>query len=176
MTIKRLTVAEIDSAIAGIRTTGAAYELAVHTCAVQCLILVAEHGDWTKGADLLNAVPKGMRREGLSLWFTHFSNKKLRFQLDKDTQLYRGRLDSERTVADFNIDDANETTFADLTPEPKASTLTLEKLIASIERVANNTKRNADGSPKVDETARASAAFLVAQFRARQKAAVQQAA
>lgn len=176
MTITRKTVAEIDSAIAGIRTNGAAFERTVHECAVQCLILVAEHGDWTKGADLLNAVPKGMRREGLSLWFTHFSNKKLRFQLDKDSQLYRGRLDTDRAVADFDVEGANETTFADLTSEPKVSTLTLEKFIASVERVANNTKKNADGTAKVDETTRATAAFLVAQYRGKQKAAIQQAA
>lgn len=165
-TITLKPVAEINEAISQIRVSGASFYQLVHETAVQTLAHTAQHGDYMPALNLLNALPKGTRRNGLAKWFEVFSNKKLRFQVDNETGQYRGRLDSDRAVADFNVEAANETNFADLTKEPPVnSTLDLEKFIGQITRVANNTKKNEDGSDKVDPTTRAMAARMVAQYR-----------
>jgi hypothetical protein len=162
MTIVRKSIEAIVEAIGQVAATGAAFQVLVHETAVQTLLLVREEGDWGPARDLMNAMPKGARREALAIWFKRFSNDKLRFSTVKETGLYKGHLSSDRALSDFDVDGAAAVNFADLTTEPKASTFTLEQLIKTLQAKATNTKVNDDGTPKVDERARAMASKLLA--------------
>lgn len=161
-TIAKRAIEDVIKSITQVAETGAAFQTLVHETAVQCLMLVRDESDYGPARDLMNAVPRGIRREALGTWFKKFSNRKLSFSLNDKTSLYVGHLAGERAVSDFDVEAANATTFADLTKEPLASTFDVEKLIKILQGKAGNTKVNADGSPKVTEAARALASKMLA--------------
>lgn len=162
MAINKISIEDLREMIQRVSVTGATFQALVHDAAVQSLIVVRDEGDYGPARDLMNAVPKGVRREGLGIWFNRFSNGKLKVLRNNETGLYDCKLSKDRAVTDFDVEGAAKINFADLTKEPKANTFTLEKLIKQLQSKANNTDLNDDGTPKVDEPARAMAAKLLA--------------
>lgn len=163
MKVIKKEVSAILANIASIKATGVQFYTLAHETAVDCLYLVQQTGDWAPAAELMNALPSGTRRNAMAFWFSEFSSKKLRFTLDKDSGLYRGRLDSDRAVHHFRVDEAADISFADFSKEPAAgTTLTLDKLIAMLGRTATNTKVKKGGVVAVDEKARVAASKALA--------------
>lgn len=161
--IEILSQAAVMSVIGEIKTRASTLQASIHQAAVSTLDHCREHGDYRGALALVNALPNGQRVEGLIAWFTHFSNGKLTFK--KDQHGVRTAKLAARDASDFDMEAAMLTDFGALTKEPKASTLTVEKLIKMIESKANNTELNTDGTPKVDEATRAMGAKLVAHYR-----------
>lgn len=166
-TLKILSPEAIESNIGTISTTGAAFQALVHETAVSCLSHIAQHGDTRLATKLMNAMPKGARREGLAVWFQKFSSKKLNFRLDPETHLYVAKLHADRAVSDFKVEDADATPFWEASKEVRPGrTFGIEQLLAELRRKAMG-GNNADGTPKVDEPTRKLCAELVAQISTR---------
>lgn len=133
----------------------------IHTLAVSCLAHVRDHGNTTLILNLINALPKGVRREGLAVWIGRFSNSKLSVRLSGDA--YTAKLDKKREATDFDIDGAWTTPFYELTKEKRpGESLTVEKLVAWLKKKANEDGTFDDGTPKVSVEAQDLAAALVA--------------
>ena len=166
MSIKLLTQTEVSEAIPALATNAANVQATIHQIGCSILEHTRQHGDYTGAERLCNALPRGQRVKALAFWFRHFSNGKLTLAVAKDTKMWVGKLAKDRDFADFDVDSAMETTFADLTSEKDPTTLTLEKFIKGLERTANN-DATFDGTsiPKVAPEARAVAATLVAAYR-----------
>lgn len=121
----------------------------IHNVAVSCLAHVRDHGDTTLAVDLLKALPNGQRVKALAVWFSHFSNSKLTLRLDNESGEWVAKLDKQRTVADFDVEGAVVTNYADLTTEKDPQPLTVEKFLRMIEKVANDDKVLTTGERKV---------------------------
>jgi len=165
MTVSILSVAECRTAIGEIKGSARSLQDRIHTVAVSCLAHVRDHGDWTLATGLLDVLPNGQRVKALAHWFGHFSNGKAKFSLDKATGAWTCDLAKDRTDGDFDVDGANEVTFADLTTEAEARTMDTKVFEKTMARYANNDKLNKDGSPKVTPEARALAARVVSLIR-----------
>jgi len=140
-------------------------ESEIHLIATSILLHTQQHGDYTAAVTLLNGLPRGTRVKALAFWFKHFSSEKLTFSVNEDKQ-YVGKLDKDRSESDFKIDEAWQTTFADLTNEVEPKSLTVEKLIKTMTRNAVNTEMHDDGiTPKVTPEARELASKIVAFVR-----------
>ena len=160
------TAALIEKCIKGAVDTQAD----IHIAAVSTLDHIREHGNTTGATRLLNGLPRGLRVKGLAEWFKHFSNGKCSPGLNPQTKQWQVELAKDRTDADFNVAESMNVTFADLTEEKNPVTLTADKFLKNLKRIASNTSLNKDNSPKVAPEARA-LAMQVVQFIATQKAA-----
>jgi hypothetical protein len=159
MSIIKINAQDVASRI--LKLAGAAKNVQdeIHTLAVACLDHVKEHGNTTLTVNLLNALPKGVRREGLAVWFGQFSSSKLTLKLVDGA--YTAKLDKKRVEEDFLIEEADATPFYDLTKEKRpGETMTVEKLAAWIKKRANDDTEFTDGTPKVSEEARDLAAAI----------------
>lgn len=165
MSIVLLTQADAVKAIDTLAADAKSVQERIHVIACSTLDHARAHGDYTGCLRLLNALPNGQRVKALNTWFTHFSNKKLKFKFDKDSKTWVGEIAKERKDEDFKVAEAMETSFADLTNEVAPRTMTLEGLLKWLERQSNNSDTNADGTPKVSDDARIAAARLVASGR-----------
>ena len=173
MTIALIPAETLRARITKLSGACAEIEGEIHALLVQGLAHIAHNacGDWTILAGVMNALGKGQRREAAAVWAGKFSNGKLSVAVDSKTNTYRCKLKEGWTITDFDIEAANETTYADLTAEVRPQTMDVAKFIKTIERVANNDKLNDDGSPKVSPGARAFAANVVAFIRKAELAA-----
>ncbi len=156
---------ELGARIMALKSSSRNVETEIHACAVAVLAHTRDHGDWTSGVDLMNALPRGQRVQALAFWFRHFSNGKLSYSQDPKTKEWKGKLDKERVPGDFKVEEAIGTTFADLTTEQAPRTVDLKMLLKSIASKAVNTELNKDGSPKVDPAAREVASKILAFVR-----------
>ncbi len=157
-----LTQSAVLAQIAVIGATAKTLQTDIHVCAVSTLDHVRVHGDTRGVVALLNALPNGQRVKGLAAWYRSFSNGKLTLKPNKDSKEWEATLSKDRVDADFNMDGAEETDYGSFTVEVAPQTLTLDKMLKKIEGFSTNDEKNADGSPKVDDAARAMAAELVA--------------
>lgn len=164
MNIEIISKQDVMEFIAGIKTSAVKLQAEIHQIAVSTLDHCREHGDYRGALALVNALPNGQRVEGLIVWYQTFSNGMLTFKKGANGERSCA-LSAKRVDADFDIQAAMLTDFGALTKEAKPATFTVEKLIKSIEQKANNVELNVDGTPKVDEAARAMSAKLVAYYR-----------
>lgn len=165
MSITILDKVGCAKAIKTLARNAAAVQARIHQVAVSALAHIRDHGDTTIATGLMDALPKGQRREALSYWFTHFSNEKFTMKQDKESGKWVGNLAKlkDRSPEDFRVDESMLTTFAELTKEKKVgSTFTVEQLVKKLTTLANEDGVNEDGSPKVEEAARDMAANLLA--------------
>jgi hypothetical protein len=170
MKITLLSLQETMPRIAKLGESAKAVQEEIHLIAVSCLAHVRDHGDVRPMAALLNALPNGQRVRGLVAWARNFSSRKLAIKQD-DKKLWVVEVLSERIAEDFKVDDAMNITFADFTAEKDPTAVTLDSFIKNLSRTANNTEMHKDGiTPKVTPEARAAAAYLVSQWRAKQVA------
>jgi len=135
----------------------------IHVAAWNALDHTRVHGDYSNALKLLNALPNGTRVKSLAYWFTKMSSGKFRPLQNGKTKVYEcEKLGADRTDADFLMDQAEVTNFADLTSEKDPAPLTLDKFIKGLKRTAEN-----DGVfegtdiPKVAPEARALALQIV---------------
>lgn len=168
--IKLLSLQETGPRIEALAKNAKAVQDEIHLIAVSCLAHARDHGDIRPTAQLLNALPNGQRVRGLVTWCRNFSSKKLGIKQDA-AKLWVVEIQSERTPEDFKVDEAMNITFADFTVEKDPESVTVESLIRNLSRTANNDEMHKDGkTPKVSPEARAIAAFLVAEYRAKKVA------
>lgn len=155
--LSRDTIADRISALAKLASD---VQDEAHILAVSTLDHIREFGDFRGAVALVNALPRSIRKEAVSVWFEEFSNHRFTVRLNKDTGKYEGKL-RDRNEDDFRIAEAAGTPFWDLTPEKRpGNTMTLEKFLSMLKGKANNDKLNDDGSPKVDPQVRELAAKL----------------
>jgi hypothetical protein len=137
----------------------------IHLAACSTLDHARAHGDWTGITRLMDTLPRSQRVQALKVWYSEFSNGRVSLSIDPDTKSWRVNKDKfgGRTEADFRIDDAMETTYADLTKEKDPTTLGLVKFLKSLERTATNAE-NFPGTdvPKVSVSTRDVASRIVA--------------
>jgi hypothetical protein len=168
MAIRILTAAECSTAIGRIAAGGKSLQARIHTVAVSTLEHARAHGDITLACRLLDALPNGVRVKSLAYWYSHFSNGKLKLSVDKKTNQWKHNPEAfkDRTDADFDIEGADATSFADLTTEKSPETLTVAALEKMLAKVANNNDFFPGTSiPKVEPLAQELAARLVAKLR-----------
>ncbi|MGA3251817.1 MAG: hypothetical protein ABSD12_27325 [Paraburkholderia sp.] len=137
MSIRILTSAECSTAIGRIAAAGKVLQDRVHTVAVSTLDHIRQHGDYTLAVRLLDALPNGVRVKSLAYWYSHFSKGKVKFSQNKD-KTWKCNLAADRTDADFDIEGAYATTFADLTSEKSPETLDVKALEKWLARTAGN--------------------------------------
>jgi hypothetical protein len=172
-----LNQSDVVSFIAQIGERATTLTSDIHLAACSTFQHAMKYGDWTGITRLLDSLPKSQRVKALAFWYTTFSNGRISLSVDPETKLYRVNKDkfAGRSDADFRLDEALETTYADLTAEKDPTTLGLEKYIKSMERTATNAG-NFEGTsiPKVSPAVRelASQLVIVAKaFRAAKEAA-----
>lgn len=160
--ITKLVGTDLDKAIASIKARGARIEHDIHVAAYSTLCHIAEHGNTTQAAALLNALPQGMRVKGLAAWYKGMSNGMLHFHKDKATKQWKATLEKDRKLSDFDLIKAETVTFATYTEEKDPQQTTIETLRRYLKRLAENTSEITAGVPAVAEDARKLAASLLA--------------
>ena len=163
-TIAILTPAQVASGLPSLRKSAEELTASIHQYAVSTLDHAREHGDYRGCLNLLNALPKSQRVQGLAAWFRHFSSNKIALKLVDGS--WQGEIKKDRDQADFKIAESMETTYADFTPEAAPKQLTMAKFLASIEKVATDVTILPNGARKVPEEVSALAAKMVASLRA----------
>lgn len=166
MSLQYISRGEISKRVATIVTSAVSLQSDIHLAACSILEHTREHGDYTAAETLLNGLPNGQRVKALAFWFRHFSNGKLTFKKDEATKSYVGVLQKAREDADFRMDEACETSFADLTNEQEPKSVTVESMVRNLSRSATNADMHKDGiTPKVTPEARALASKIIAFVR-----------
>lgn len=166
-TLKVLNASDCARKIEQIGRVGKALQNQIHLVAVSCLDHIREHGNTTLATRLLTVLPNGQRVKALAAWFSAMSSKKAKFVFDKNSKLWVCNLEKARTDEDFKMQDAMETSFADLTEEREPKAMTLDQFIKSLQRTADNDEVMPNGEPKVPETVRNLAASLAKEARER---------
>lgn len=72
--LKLMSAEEISKGIISVKTSGARFDALVQRMAVECVAQSIVHRNITLGNDLLNALPKGSRRDSLVAWFERFGH------------------------------------------------------------------------------------------------------
>lgn len=166
MSVRIMTANECSTAIGRIAATGKVLQARIHTVAVSTLAHIRDHGDTTLAARLLDALANGQRVKALAFWYSHFSNGKAVFTLDKSTGQWKCKLNSERTAEDFDIEAADATNFADLTNEKTPETMDLKAFEKLLKRIGDNDALiPGTTQPKVSAQVRALAARCVGVIR-----------
>lgn len=157
---------QIGSKVARIVRVAGKVDAELHVVLCSILSHTKEHGDYTAILPLLNGLPKGVRKQGIVQWVSHFTNKKLIARLDNKSKVWECELAKDRKDEDFDILGAMAITFGDFTAEPVPTTLDVKLLLKMLEKKATNVETNKDGSPKVSPEARDLASKIVATVRA----------
>lgn len=167
MSLTLMTQGDVMKAIPLLAADAASVQERIHIIGCSTLDHVRAHGDTTGVVALCNALPKGQRVKALAFWFKKFSNSKLILTFDKKAGTWVAKLSKQRLDADFSVDLACETTFADLTDEKDPQSVTVESMIRNLTRNATNTEKH-EGTEidKVEPAARALAAKIIAFVRA----------
>lgn len=165
-TIKIMSREEVSAMIPTIRSTAVKLTEDIHQCAVSVLDHAREFGDSRGIAHLLNALPNSQRKQALAEWFRAFSGKGLLIKFKDSSFSVETRKDRAADGSDFDIAGAMAVTFADFTKEAEPKPLTLAKLLAMVEKVANDTTTLKNGARKVPHEVAAVAAGMIAAVRA----------
>jgi len=167
-----MTVNEMTTAIGRIKAGSASLQARVHTTAVSTLAHIRDHGDTTLACRLLGALATGQRVKSLAFWFGHFSGGKAVFSIDKASGEWKCKLASDRIPENFDIEAADQTTFADLTVEKSPETMDVKAFLKMLKRVGDNDAMIPGTTmPKVDPLVRRLAAIAYAKVEAESKAA-----
>lgn len=130
---------KLRTLIVSIETQGKKLDVDIHRAACSCLSHAEQHGDVTLATALVDAMPKSGRRKALIHWFV--TNGKLAFKKGDVFSLDKGKSKS------WKLEEACETPFWDLIPEPDIKTLTIEGLVAMVK----NKIAKAQENEKVDD-------------------------
>ena len=84
VSVKFTNSADIDKAIASIKSRGAKLDADIQACALSILAHIDKHGDITKFTALYDAMPKGSRRNALVAWACEFG--KIAVNLEPETK------------------------------------------------------------------------------------------
>lgn len=113
VTVKFTNSADIDKAIASIKSRGAKLDADIQTCALSILAHIDKHGDITKFTALFEAMPKGSRRNALVAWACEFG--KLAVNLEPETKALKPFL--FKRDAETNLASAAGKPWFDFKPE-----------------------------------------------------------
>ena len=72
--LKLMSVEDLNKGINSVKTSGARFDALVQRMAVECVAQSIVHRNTTPGNDLLNALPRGSRRDSLVAWFEKFGH------------------------------------------------------------------------------------------------------
>ena len=113
------TTTEIKKAIASISNRGKKLDLDIHIAGVSCLAHVAEHGDTTVLDSLVQALPKGSRKNAFVAWCLEFGNVRL---LEKEntkeaSAIAQGRIFTKYVGKAVNIEGAIAQSWTTFKPE-----------------------------------------------------------
>jgi hypothetical protein len=163
-----IAVENVDESISKLVKVAVASQALAHEIAVSILSHLSTSGDIRHAVKLVNALPKGFRREGLAVWFEKYSSKKLVIKFNEELGQYSGKLHSGWNADDIKVEEGDATPFYDLTKEVRpGKTKGLDDLIKQLKGWANNDKTTDDGKPAVSEEARDTAAALVAFYESK---------
>lgn len=139
------TVADIQKAIASIAKRGKQLDMDIHVAGVSCLRHASECGDTTVLDSLVNAMPKGSRKQAFCEWALAFGQvRMLDRSVKKDAEaIKQGRmfaLDRERT---YDEEGAIARSWTEFKPEPDLlTTFDLGGAVAALtkkyQKAANN--------------------------------------
>jgi len=115
-----------------VKRQGGKLDEIIHTCAVSALYHAEQHGDVTKAAELVHAMPASSRRKALIHWLTAFAP--LRVQNTEDGKFSGFKLNKGKKAKAFNVEQASATPFWDFTKERNPAEFTIEGFIASVKR------------------------------------------
>lgn len=124
--------ADVVRAIDQIGRRGKLLDTLVHKTAVSCLYHMQQHGDVRLMSRLVQSMPRSARRKGLIRWIEDYAPLAQQIKATKtdvDIQLRRGRADAE-----FRLSDAALTPYWEHTPERAPQPMTVDKLVAMIDR------------------------------------------
>jgi hypothetical protein len=145
---------QLSAEIRNILHTGKALDKAIHTAACSALWHCREYGDTGFVAALLSAMPKGSRVKGLIHWIQEHSPINIKPMSEGGYKVTARGWDKTEKWA-FSAACAKP--FWDFSVEKDPKPMTVEKLVAFLNRLADN-----DDSSKVDPEARKLAATLAA--------------
>lgn len=133
-----LDKAGIDKSIKSIATRGKKYSNDIHLCAVSCLAHIQDHGDITVLQRLIEALPKGWRKNAVMAWAEAFG--RVTFDTTDKVLVY------DKTKA-TNLAGAMEVKPEDFKPEPEYKGLDFTAaLIKLVDRASSRLEEN--GTPK----------------------------
>jgi hypothetical protein len=148
--------AEFNELVSKIGKSSSAVQADIHQAACSAFNHAFTHGDNTGVRQLMDAVEpsKGIRRLAIAHWFNHFSDGKIVLSQEKEVNADTGFKDWKINHDRFQgwdkcdvhtnltevIEEAMETSFADLVPEKAHTTLILKKFLKSLSRSATNRK------------------------------------
>lgn len=125
MRVTRQLLAEALRAQGGKR--GKEFVQLVQQGALQGLFHLARHGDYGYALETVSALPNGVYRKALILWYMQFSSGKLRLWTDKKTGLLRASVEKNRQASDFDIEGAKRTPFTSWLPARSEGAKTMSK-------------------------------------------------
>jgi hypothetical protein len=134
-----MDIKQFNRNVRTIATSGKKLDELVHTTAVAGLVLIQADGNATRMDQLLQALPKGYRRQGFVLWVQAFSP--IRWNGDGKVGVMKA---TAKTFTPFDVEGANAVPFWDFTQENKPGTLSLDAIMAIL-------KRESDKLAKADE-------------------------
>lgn len=133
------TTKQVQGMIIRVRNAGKKYDALVHETAIQCLMHAQEHGDVRLMDRLVGALGRSTRKNGLVFWVETFSP--IRWNGDAKIGLLK---EDAKTYTPFNVEDADETPFWDLAPEPPVKPFNLAELLKLIEGLDKRIDRAVD--------------------------------
>lgn len=133
----------------------------IHEVGLNCLLQLRNHNQSTPTANLLNALPNGTRVKALAHWFNVNAKGAVNVARDPQSKVWTVQLIKGRTPDMYKMDEAEATSFADLTEEREVAQFDEKALIAWITKKAKSTQRLNDGKPAVSNEAKALAARLL---------------
>lgn len=157
-----LSISDTAALVASIGRRAKSVQADIHQAACSTLSHIMEHGDFTLAVRLMNILPSGQRVKGLALWYKHFSGGKFTLRKDKKAGGWVGSLSKDRSSEDFDLSGAIETSFADFSEEKEPQSMTVDKLVKYLKKLAESTETLPNGEPKVQPEAVALAQKLVA--------------
>lgn len=127
-----MDIKQFNKNVKTIALSGAKLDALVHATAVAGLVLIQADGNATRMDQLLQALPKGYRRQGFVLWVQAFSP--IRWNGDGKIGLQKPEA---KTYTAFNPVDAEAVPFWDFTQEAVPGKLSLEAILAILKREAD---------------------------------------
>jgi len=146
----------VRSAIRSIARNGKALDKAIHAAAVSCIWHAREHGDVTLMENLLDAMPKGSRRQDMMTWVG------AHVPCTIDRKVGKVKLKKGRDASQFLLAEADETPFWEFTKDRPSTPITVAKVRAYLERIANGGSEKAPADEAAQTAAREALAVLPA--------------
>ena len=152
---------DLMKAVAKVGRDATELQATIHEVGLNCLLQLRDHNQSTPTANLLNALPNGTRVKALAHWFNTNAKGAVNVARDPQSKVWTVQLIKGRTPDMYKMDEAEATSFADLTEEREVAQFDEKALIAWITKKAKSTARLNDGKPAVSDEAKALASRLL---------------